>query len=514
MAFIHPPNISIRTGGGPGRLAAVPEGSTDGAKADHPPVVGLYRDQIQAVSVSGVWRRSTIFGHGGSSHSSASNSCPSTNSAYSSGSASAVALDRFGNQELTRIARQMISHGYIRRMVQAFEDASFAQAFGSPVHALENWFSELDVDWVLQIHDEQGFRRLLRDKPAMTQELVKKWIRALIVIAASITESVFPFPTTAADARFVKASITEMLDVVDVIITALEAEKKLQVVLDMFTGVCGASHILTPVDISSSEGQSIFNVIGSMLERQANRLSEMIASTMEEVRTLVEEDDDSWAMEISRGGGEIHNITQFIMNCIVSMMNAHTSTQNTAPSHHTENLGGLINGTINYLKGLLFTKSESCSDQSLRYLFLLNNTYFVAHVVSESSGSSIPQMRHLTLKLKIERKNYMNSYLDVSWGHVLSCIPKSRFPGPIHCWINTSSLAKFESSFHKTYQTQKLWKVPDPQLRDELRTVITQRVVSGYRSYLEEHPELEKHVGRESSSPEVLQEMLGELFEG
>ncbi|VAH38464.1 unnamed protein product [Triticum turgidum subsp. durum] len=386
----------------------------------------------------------------------------------------------------------MISHGYIRRMVQAFEDASFAQAFGSPVHALENWFSELDVDWVLQIHDEQGFRRLLRDKSAMTQELVKKWIRALIVIVASITESVFPFPTTAADARFVKASITEMLDVVDVIITALEAEKKLQVVLDMFTGVCGASHILTPVDISSSEGQSIFNVIGNMLERQANRLSEMIASTMEEVRTLVEEDDDSWAMEISRGGGEIHNITQFIMNCIVSMMNAHTSTQNTAPSHHTENLGGLINGTINYLKGLLFTKSESCSDQSLRYLFLLNNTYFVAHVVSESS----------------------DSYLDVSWGHVLSCIPKSRFPGPIHCWINTSSLAKFESSFHKTYQTQKLWKVPDPQLRDELRTVITQRVVSGYHSYLEEHPELEKHVGRESSSPEVLQEMLGELFEG
>ena len=118
------------------------------------------------------------------------------------------------------------------------------------------------------------------------------------------------------------------------------------------------------------------------------------------------------------------------------------------------------------------------------------------------------------LRLRLEWKKYMDSYLDVSWGHVLSCIPKSRFPGPIHRWINTSSLVKFESAFHKTYQTQKLWKVPDPQLRDELRTVITQRVVSGYRSYLEEHPELEKHVGRESSSPEVLEEMLGELFEG
>ena len=185
---------------------------------------------------------------------------------------------------------------------------------------------------------------------------------------------------------------------------------------------------------------------------------------------------------------------------------------NSTPSHNSENLGGLINGTINYLKGLLFTKSESCSDQGLRYLFLLNNSYFVTHVVSESSGSFIPDLRYLTLPP--ECKKYMDSYLDVSWGHVLSCIPKSRFPGPMHCWINTSSLAKFESAFHKTYQIQKLWKVPDPRLRDALRRAIIERVITGYRNYQEEHPELEKHIDRGSSSPEVLEEMLGELFEG
>ena len=100
-----------------------------------------------------------------------------------------------------------------------------------------------------------------------------------------------------------------MLDVVDVIIAIVEAEK-LQVVLDMFTCVCGASHML-----------SIFNNIGSLIERQAKRLSKITVSTMEEVRTLVE-GDDSWAIEILRGGGEVHNNTRFIMDCIVSMMNA------------------------------------------------------------------------------------------------------------------------------------------------------------------------------------------------
>ncbi|VAH53840.1 unnamed protein product [Triticum turgidum subsp. durum] len=160
------------------------------------------------------------------------------------------------------------------------------------------------------------------------------------------------------------------------------------------------------------------------------------------------------------------------------------------------------------LKDLLFTKSESCSDQGLRYLFLLNNSYFVAHMLSESSSSPayLNELHYC--------EKYMDSYLDVSWRHVLACIPKSRFPGPIHCWINTSSLVKFELAFHKTYQTQKLWKVLDPWLRDALRRAIIERVITGYRNYLEEHSELEKHIGRESSSPEVLEEMLGELFEG
>nr|BAJ95125.1 predicted protein [Hordeum vulgare subsp. vulgare] len=292
-----------------------------------------------------------------------------------------------------------------------------------------------------------------------------------------------------------------MLDVVDVIITVLEAEK-LQLVLDIFTCVSDALHVFTSL-VLSPEINSIFSGIRSLLERQENRLSKNIASTMQELRTLMDE-DDSWALEISRGGGEVHKNTRFIMDCIVSMMNAQTSSQNSLPSRSSENLSIEIDITTEYLKGLLFRKSESCSDQSLRYLFLLNNSYFVAHVVSESSGCFIPS----------EYNKYMDSYLDVSWGRVLSCIPKSRFPGPIHCWINTSSLAKFESAFHKMYQAQKLWKVPDPQLRDALRRAIIERVISGYRDYLEEHPELEKHVGRESSSPEVLQAMLRELFEG
>jgi hypothetical protein len=70
------------------------------------------------------------------------------------------------------------------------------------------------------------------------------------------------------------------------------------------------------------------------------------------------------------------------------------------------------------------------------------------------------------------------------------------------------------SAFHRIYKLQKFWKVPSPELRRMLRKTITERVIAGYREYLEEHPELEKRIIFGNTTPDELEEMLGELFEG
>jgi hypothetical protein len=73
-----------------------------------------------------------------------------------------------------------------------------------------------------------------------------------------------------------------------------------------------------------------------------------------------------------------------------------------------------------------------------------------------------------------------------------------------------SSLRKFESKFDKTYAAQKLWKVPDPELREELRTAIVHKVISAFTRFLQG-----SGVGSSSKdTPEKLEEMLEELFEG
>ena len=76
---------------------------------------------------------------------------------------------------------------------------------------------------------------------------------------------------------------------------------------------------------------------------------------------------------------------------------------------------------------------------------------------------------------------------------------------------NYSPLLKFESKFQSTYAAQKLWKVPDPELRKRLREAIIEKVVSGFTSYLEDNNRITLGV---TVTPRELEEMLQELFEG
>ncbi|KAF7019364.1 hypothetical protein CFC21_032543 [Triticum aestivum] len=270
------------------------------------------------------------------------------------------------------------------------------------------------------------------------------------------------------------------------------------------------------LDVFSPEAQtqSILDEIRRSLGTERNKLCQAISTSMEEARALME-DDDSWAIEFPQGGGGVHRNTRLMVGYIVSMTDALVSTRKSAPSHNTGNLHGLIDDTIKHLKDLLLRKSEPCLDASMRYLFLLNNSYFIATrdiVRGPYYGDS---QHHQGLELTPECKNHMDSYLDVSWAHVISSVSKSNPPGPLRRWLtNTSSLAKFESAFHQTYQAQKLWKVPDPRLRDALRRAIIERVISSYNDHLKKHPELAEHASRGNSTPTVLEEMLGQLFEG
>uniref|UniRef100_A0ACD5YUU6 Uncharacterized protein n=1 Tax=Avena sativa TaxID=4498 RepID=A0ACD5YUU6_AVESA len=462
-------------------------------------------------------------------------------SGYSAGSASAGTVD-LGADELAQIAHTMVIDGYTQRMVQAFNKHG-----GEQDRALETWFAELDINWVLQLRERKEFWQQAPLYGGISslrlQELAERWIRALTVIIASIKELAVAVHDAAAVRRFGKASISAMLVFVDAIVYVHSTEK-LQTILHMYICISNASYDMLKMDTISPGAQWIFDEIAVLVERKEDTLIGSMSATMWHVKSILMKGDDelcptmdykegnknverldySWSIEIMQGGGDVHRITRLMVDYIVLMRKSQISTQHSARSQNIGKLHDLIDDTMDYLKDLLLTKSKLCSDPSLGYLFLLNNYYFLLQVSEPSLSSDLhlklPPESDLVrwcahhLKLTPECEKYIDSYLDVSWGHVLSCIQKSNFHGPLRCRFKTSALAKFQSDFYKTYRTQKFWKVPDPQLRSLLRERIRKRVISGYCDFLQEYPELEKHVSGGSNSPKIYEEMLGQLFEG
>ncbi|WVZ78410.1 hypothetical protein U9M48_026123 [Paspalum notatum var. saurae] len=133
---------------------------------------------------------------------------------------------------------------------------------------------------------------------------------------------------------------------------------------------------------------------------------------------------------------------------------------------------------VSCLEGKLAIMSETFPDQGLRFLFLLNNSDSVLATLHDSTRYSSFQAHVAALCAKAE--GYMQSYLEVSWSPLLSCLFN---PQPFclfgkYCY--PLALPKFEAEFHKMYTTQKLWKVPDPELRTNLRIAVIDKIIPGY----------------------------------
>ncbi|CAO2140967.1 unnamed protein product [Urochloa humidicola] len=253
---------------------------------------------------------------------------------------------------------------------------------------------------------------------------------------------------------------------------------------------------------------------------------------MEDVRTIIRNDDDDdneWGIKNSHGSPDICKVTRSLVTYIKFLWDdyrevdriVHTAAElgNYVPEQHqtflflttghdqTGSLNTLTMEMVTSLEVKLGKRSESFPDDSLRFLFLINNTYFIWQHLHPLSVSLSRMEFHMLLTPKIE--DYIQKYLQVSWQPVLSCLHNHT---PSYCFRTNSALAaltKFDSEFQKTYTAQKLWKVPDPELRTRLRKAIVEKVISGLTRYLEHN-----NVTNPGVTPQEREDMLLELFEG
>ncbi|CAN6374210.1 unnamed protein product [Urochloa humidicola] len=437
------------------------------------------------------------------------------------------------------------------------------------VGALERWLSELGVGWVLGL---SGDPSLLRVQCSLTLTQRWIWAlteitgttvrfvgehdapdRVRLVRLLPLNEKTKTRQRKEGKrlVTFVEATIVKMLPFVDALLAAggdpLDAAiadtgdatngeqaplgRKLKTLLDVRDAVSNAS---IGIDLCFQCWDSSLEMetrrrsgeVLSLLSAKEHRLDEAVWNTMEEVRTSIlnDEDDTRWGICSLQGSSDTCKVTRSLITYIKSLWDDYWRVNhivriaaklgNYVPKHDmsctssplseeqqdkTDPLTTLTMEMVSSLQVKLSKRSESFSDHSLRLLFLINNTHFMWQHLHP-----LFRMKFHAAVLTTKIEDYIQKYLQVSWAPVLSCLYTRHY-----CFRTNSTLPNFDLEFQKTYTAQKLWKVPDPELRTRLRKAIIEKVVSGIAKYLEDN-----NITSPGITPQEREEMLLELFEG
>ncbi|CAL5011012.1 unnamed protein product [Urochloa decumbens] len=420
---------------------------------------------------------------------------------------------------------------------------------------LERWLSDLGISWVLSIAtDDKTPAGSSFIFPRRLGDLARSWIDALKVIQLSISayqeEGNFSsVPAASEFARFLGSTLLKMLPFADAVVSAkviaaciqynlweamVPPEEKLKAVIGVRQALSATSERINCwARCSPFPGsRGILEQLSILVVAKMTKLEDAVWDTLDEVRTSIVRPPmdshnvagsvDSQALELERALA-IHKDTRSIVNCI-NVISAdynglflfvHDIVLKAArlgkyvPQDNRTNhpfigdpFAMLIMEMISCLQENLVRVSQPFPDQSLRFLFLLNNTHFIWQQLQCPTGYGFElYMRALARKID----EHIQRYLQASWIQVVSGLQD---PTPL-CLVRYSPLAKFETEFQKTYTVQKLWKIPDPDLRRRLRKAIIETVIPAFIKYLADNKITAPRVTQQE-----LEDMLQDIFEG
>ncbi|CAD6335325.1 unnamed protein product [Miscanthus lutarioriparius] len=404
---------------------------------------------------------------------------------------------------------------------------------GDDSTAVQTWLSELDVGWVLHLAGTHESSWSVVTSHGF-QFLVETWILALRKIGESILTSLDGWysqsqsqrqdqdegarkqPSPSEFAELVQATVLKMLPFVDIAAAAkttdrpgaLAPAEKLQALIDMHDALSMASQHILPLHVESTDG-----AMEDFLSADLTKLDEAIWATIVEIMNIVM----AWAWKWSndRVSSDIHKVMKSIVsytkvlwanygsvNRILddAVLRGEFVPENENVSHVSNLIVEMVSSTTTNTS---FWTSSSFLDERLRFLFLINNFYYLLQELR-----TIRCLGFIMEPLIYKVDDYIDSYLHESWAPVLKCLQDPFLP----CCLTRypSPLPKFESKFQKTFATQKLWKVPDPEMRRRLRKAVADKVIPAFTQFLEDN-----HTATPPGfTPRKLEKMLGELFQG
>ncbi|XP_010248978.1 PREDICTED: exocyst complex component EXO70B1-like [Nelumbo nucifera] len=428
--------------------------------------------------------------------------------------------------DLKEIADRMIRSGYEKECCQVYSSVRR--------DVLDECLLILGVE-KLSIEEVQKIEwRSLDEKMKKWIQAVKIVVRVLLSGEKRLCDQLFGGSELIKEVCFsetTKGCVMQLLNFGEAIAIGRRSSEKLFRILDMYDALADVL-----LDLQSYFADESCNFVYSEAREILSRLGEAARGTFSEFENAVQSETSRKPIQ----GGEIHPLTRYVMNYTRLLVDYSDSlnlllegSPDSSGRVEGDNndalqlgsispLGHRLLSLISSLESNLEEKSKHYEDAAMQYIFLMNNILYIVQKVKDSElGKLLGD--HWVRKRRSQIRQYATGYLRASWSKVLSCL-KDEGIGGSGSSSNVSKVAlkerfkNFNLGFEEIYRNQTVWKVPDPQLREELRISISEKVIPAYRSFMGRfgsHLESGRHAGKYIKyTPEDLENYLLDLFEG
>ncbi|KAL6182618.1 hypothetical protein ACLB2K_044033 [Fragaria x ananassa] len=388
--------------------------------------------------------------------------------------------------ELKEIAYRMIRSGYEKECVQVYSSVRR--------DALDECLVILGVE-KLSIEEVQKIEwKVLDEKMKKWIHAVKIGVRVLLIGERRLSDQIFEGTDETREICFnetTKGCILQLLNFGEAVAIGRRSPEKLFRILDMYDVLADVYPDLEQMlsdEFVVAEAKGVLDGLGDAAR-----------GTFAEFENAVKGEASKKPML----SGEIHPISRYVMN-YVRLLVDYSETLNFLLDTGDDELQSLPNDDlgiesmspigrrllllINNLESNLAEKSKVYEDGALQCVFMMNNIQYIVQKVKDS------ELRKLlgdnwVRKRRGQVRQYATGYLRAAWSKALSCLKDEGIGGSTS---NASKMAlkerfkNFNANFEDLYRTQTAWKVPDAQLREELRISISEKGHLVFCTILEE----------------------------
>ncbi|XP_006645246.1 exocyst complex component EXO70B1-like [Oryza brachyantha] len=382
--------------------------------------------------------------------------------------------------------------------------------------------------------DKMSLEEVQRVEWGVLDGKMKKWIQALKVVVRGllaeehrICGQIFAADAQAEEDCFTEAAkgcVLQLLNFGDAIAIGKRSSEKLFRILGMYEAL---DEVLPELKgLFSGEARDF---IKEEAEGILVRLGDAVRGTVAEFANAIQGETSRRPLP----GGEIHPLTRYVMNYVRLLADYSRSLNQLLVDWDTEleNGGDNVNMTplghcvlilITHLQTKIEEKSKLYEDEALQNIFLMNNLLYIVQKVKDSELKTLLGDNWIRQR-RGQIRRYSTGYLRSSWTKVLACLRDDGLPQTMgsSSALKTALKERFKNfnlAFEELYKTQTTWRVVDPQLREELKISISEKVLPAYRSFVGRfRGQLEG--GRNSTryikyNPDDLENQVSDFFEG